>query len=61
MDTAKFGIVREQMNIQVMEDLEGKTHFDELIDRALVVISNNAQETGFNLLDNTKNSMIDNF
>ena len=61
MDTARLGIFREPMNIQVMEDLDGKTHFDELINPALVVISNSTQEIGFNLLNNVKNSMIDNF
>lgn len=49
------------MNIQVMEDNDGKTHFDELIDLALVVISDSAWETRFNLLKNAKNNMIDNF
>ena len=65
MNTVKMEIVREPMNIQVMEDNDGKTHFDELIDPALVVISYNVRETRFNLLNNTKkntkNNMIDNF
>ena len=60
-DTAKLGIVREPMNIKVMEDFDGKTHFDKLIDPALVVIFDSARETGFNLLNNAKNSMIDKF
>ena len=60
-DTARLGIVREPMNIQVMEDINVKTHFDELIDPTLVVIFDSAWETGFNLLNNVKNSMIDNF
>lgn len=33
----------------------------ELIDLALVAISDNAREMGMNLLNNAKNSMIDNF
>ena len=57
----KMQIVRELMNLQVMEDNDGKSHFDELIDPTLVVISNNARETGLNLLNNAKNNMIDNF
>ena len=61
MDTARLGIVRESMNIQVLEDYDGRTHFDELIDPALLVISNNAHETSFNLLNKVKNCMIDNF
>ena len=60
-DTAKLGIVRELMNIQVMEDIDGKTHFDELIDPALVVILDSVQDTEFNLLNNVKNNVIDNF
>ena len=60
-DTMKLGIVRESMNIQVMEDNDGKTHFDELIDPTLVVISDNAWKICLNLLNNAKNSMIDNF
>ena len=60
-DTTKLGIVRELMNIQVMEDINSKTHFDELIDPVLVVIFDNARETEFNLPNNVKNNMIDNF
>ena len=60
-DTSKLGIVRELMNIQVMEDINVKIHFDKIIDLALVVISNSAWDFGFNLLNNVKNSMIDNF
>ena len=61
MKIAKMGIVRELMNFQVMEENDGKAHFDELIDLSLVVISNNARETGLNLLNNAKKIMIDNF
>lgn len=60
-NAAKLGIVREPLNIQVMEDIDGKTHYDGLIDPGMVVISKNARETWLNLLNNTKNSMIDNF
>ena len=42
MDTARLGIVREPMNIQALEDLDGRTQFDELIDRTLLVMSDNA-------------------
>ena len=61
MNTEKMGIVKEPMNIQVMEDNDGESHFDELIDPALVLISDSARETGLNLLNNAKNSMTKNF
>ena len=61
MDTTRLGIVRELVNIQVLEDLDGKTHYDELIDPAMLVISNNMQETGFNFLNNAKNCLVENF
>ena len=61
MDIARLGIARELMNIQVIEDFDEKTHFDKLIDPTLVVISDSAWETGFSLLNNMKNSLIDNF
>ena len=61
MDIARMGIVREPVNIQVLEDLEGKTHYEKLIDPALLVISNNVREISFNLLNNAKNNLIDNF
>ena len=48
------------MNILVMKDIDGKTHFDELIDPTLVVILNSSRDIRFNLLNNVKNSMIDN-
>ena len=34
---------------------------EDLIDPTLVSISNNVREVGLNLLNNAKNSMIDNF
>ncbi len=34
---------------------------EELIDLALVSITNNTREVGMNLLNNARNSMIDNF
>ena len=61
MNTAIMGIVREPMNIQVIEENYGKTHFDELIDPALVVIFDSVRATRLNLLKNAKNNMIDNF
>ena len=44
-----------------MEDLKGKTHYDELIDPALLVLSDNMRETGFNFLNNVKSDMLANF
>ena len=60
-DKVSFGIVREPAKIQVPEDLDRSTHYNELIDPALLVISDNVRETGFNFLNNSKNSLIDNF
>ena len=34
---------------------------EELIDPAIMAITDRARETGMNLLNNTRNSMIDNF
>ena len=59
--TVKMGIIRETMNPQILKDKEGKVHFEELIDLALVSISKNVRDLGLNLLNNAKNSMIDNF
>ena len=61
MHTARLGIVREPMNIQVLEDLDGRARFDELIDPTLLVMNDNALEIGFNLLNNMKTCLIDNF
>ena len=61
MDTARLGIVREPMNIKVMEDLDDKTHYDELIDPVMLVISKKTQEIGFIFLSNVKNCLVDNF
>lgn len=60
MDNVRFGIVREPLNIQVLGDLNNKTRYDELIDPALLVISDNVHETTFNFLNNVKNILIDN-
>ena len=45
----------------MLGDLDSSTHYDELIDPTLLVISENVHETGFNFLNNAKNSLIDNF
>ena len=45
----------------MLEDLDGRTHYDELIDPAMLVISDNTRETGFNFLNNAKNFLVDNF
>ena len=50
----KMGIVRETMTTLVVEDIEAKIHFDELIDPMLVAILDNVREIGLNLLNNTK-------
>ena len=59
--TASMGIYREVMNPQFLVDDLEKPRLNELIDPAIVAISDNARETGMNLLNNARNSMIDNF
>lgn len=59
--TATMGIYREAMNPQLLVDDLEKPRLNELIDPAMVAISDNARETGMNLLNNARNSMIDNF
>ena len=49
------------MNPQILEEKEGKLQKDELIDLVMVAITDKARELGMNLLNNTRNSMIDNF
>ena len=61
MNKAKLGIFRDPLNIQVIEDIDGRTNFDDLIDLGMVVILNNTRETRLNLLNNARNNMIDNF
>ena len=60
-DKANLGIVREPVKLQVLENLDSSTHYDELIDPTLLVLSENVRETSFNFLNNAKNSLIDNF
>ena len=48
--TSKIRIVWEVMNPQILEEKEGKIQLDELIDLALVAISNNVREGGMSLL-----------
>jgi len=45
----------------VLGDLDSSTHYDELLDPTLLVLSDNVCETGFNILNNAKSSLIDNF
>lgn len=56
-----MGIVRETIQPKVLEGDDGKIHLEELIDLTMVVLSNNAREVGMNLLNNARNSMVDNF
>ena len=59
--SATMGIYREVMNPQFLVDDLEQPKLNELIDPAIVAISDNARETGMNLLNNARNSMIDNF
>ena len=56
-----MGIYREVMNPQFLVDDLEQPNLNVLIDPAIVAISDNARETGMNLLNNARNSMIDNF
>ena len=44
----------------MLGDLNSSTPYDELLDSTLLVLSDNARETGFNFLNNAKNNLIDN-
>lgn len=57
----KMGIVREIMNPQILVGNQGQPQFEDLINPTIVAITDNARETGMNLLDNAHNNMIDNF
>lgn len=59
--TSKMGIVREAMDPQIFEEKKGQLQMEELIDPAMVAITDNARETGMNFLNNARNNMIDNF
>ena len=61
MDRANLGIIREPAKFQVLGDLDSSTHYDELLDPTLLALSDNVRETGFNILNNAKSSLIDNF
>ena len=56
-----MGIYREVMNPQILVEDQEQPKLNELIDPAIVAITDNAQETGMNVLNNAQNSMIDNF
>ena len=59
--TATMGIYREAMNPQILVDDLEQPRLNESIDPAIVAISDNARESGMNLLNNARSSMIDNF
>lgn len=54
-------IVREVMNRQILKEKEGKIQLEELIEEAVVAITNNAREVGINFLNNAEKNMIDSF
>lgn len=59
--TVTMGIFREAMNPQILVENQEQPQLEELIDPAILVITDNARETSMNLLNNAQNSMIDNF
>lgn len=48
-----MGIFREAMNPQILVDNQEQPHLEELLDLAIMAISDNAAETGMNRLNNT--------
>ena len=56
-----MGIFKETMNPQILMETQDEPRLEELIDPTIVAISDRARETGMNLLNNARNSMIDNF
>ena len=56
-----MGIYREAMNPQILVEDREQPRLNEVIDPTIVAISDNARETGMNLLNNARNSMINNF
>ena len=59
--STKMGIFREAMNPQILVENQEEPRLEELIDPAIVAITDRARETGMNLLKNARNIMIDNF
>ena len=59
--TSKMGIFREAMNPQILMENQDEPPLEELIDLAIVAILDRARETGMNLLNYDRNSMIDNY
>ena len=56
-----MGVYKEAMNPQILVDDLEQPRLNEVIDPTILAISDNARETGMNLLNNARNSMIDNF
>ena len=56
-----MGIFREAINPQVLVENQEELRLEELIDLVIVDILHKAMEMGMNLLNNTCNSMIDNY
>lgn len=59
--TTKMGLVREHINPNVIEGRDGTIQLEELIDLGLVILSDNAWETGMTFLNNARNNLMDNF
>lgn len=59
---ANFGIKREIIRTQVRENEEGRIQLEELIDPALVILSDIARENPeMDVLNNAKNSAVDSY
>ena len=60
--TANMGIQRELIRTQVKENEEGRIQLEELIDPALVILSDITKEhLDMDVLNNVKNSMVDSY
>ena len=56
-----MGIVKKTIHSKAMEGKDGKIQIEELIDPAMVILSDNAREMEMNLLNNARNNMVGNF
>ena len=61
MRTTKIGIFKEAMNPQILVANQEEPHLEELINPAIMEITDNAREMRMNILKNAHNRMIDNF
>lgn len=61
MNTMQMGIIMADVNPKILEDKDSRIQKEDLIDPALVILSDKAREMELNLLNNIKKSMLDQF